>query len=202
MGRALAIPLAAHLQKDSFFPKVCQLTPILHTNDMYIMYTNHCGAPISFQFCSFHTLYVGILFAYLQDSVSIVSLGEGSTNNAHFLAVSMTCYDIFTIGITWRYRTEIDKRILSLQDCESLLLWLASALSTSHPLHDMVMMHGMMQALNLAEYSVHMKRKCPLVLMVSDNQMCISLKDDRWIRQVKSCYWSPEQRHAPLTVWR
>ena len=40
------------------------------------------------------------------------------------------------------------------------------------------------KALNLAEYSVHMKRKCPVVFMISDNQMCISLKDDNWIKQV------------------
>lgn len=36
----------------------------------------------------------------------------------------------------------------------------------------------------MAEYSVHMKRKCPIVFIVTDNQMCISLKDNGWVKQV------------------
>ena len=59
---------------------------------------------------------------FASDAVSYVSLGDGSVNNAHFLA-----------------------------------------------------------AVNLARYSEHGKIKCPTVFVVSDNQICISLKGNGYI---------------------
>jgi hypothetical protein len=73
VGRALAIPLAVHLQKESFFPKVCEIAIYRHRHAVL-------------SFAKLNCLFV--FACTLQDSVSVMSLGEGSTNNAHFLAVS------------------------------------------------------------------------------------------------------------------
>lgn len=61
------------------------------------------------------------------NSVSVVTVGDGSVNNAHFLA-----------------------------------------------------------ALNLAEYSEHRGRRCPILFGVTDNDRCISLRGYRWIQQFVS----------------
>ena len=71
------------------------------------------------------TSHLGVKSPFPRDAVSVVTVGDGSVNNGHFLS-----------------------------------------------------------AVNLAEYTAHRGRKCPVLFGITDNDRCISLRGYRWIQQV------------------
>lgn len=87
------------------------------------------------------TSHLGVKGPFPRDAVSVVTVGDGSVNNGHFLS-----------------------------------------------------------AVNLAEYTAHRGRKCPVLFGITDNDRCISLRGYRWIQQVSvSCCASPGTPPPPHT---